>query len=173
MTLHELGASSDEVSLAGLFEGEDPAASGGIRELGDVLSLVVTGGWPQQLQRRDPDRVLRCFRSLARNIATAVGVRTIASDTGLSRDAVTDYMAALERLMVVEDQPAFSVHLRSSRNLRSTPHRHFIDPSLATAALQVDVDGLLKDLNFAGLLLESLGLMAPGARSRSRWVVRT
>lgn len=186
MTLHELGASSDEVSLAGLFDGETPAASKGIRELGDVLSLVVEGGWPQQLhrrdprfvgdyldqiahvdvnvvldsgdrvRRRDPDRVLSCIRSLARNVATPVGVRTIASDTGLSRDAVTAYLAALQRLMVVEDQPAFNVHLRSSRNLRTTPHRHFVDPSLATAALQVDVDGLLRDLSFAGLLFESL-----------------
>lgn len=186
MTLHELGASSVEVSLAGLFEGREAVASGGTQDLGDILSLLVDGGWPQQLhrrdprfagdyldqivhvdvnvvlssgdraRRRDPDRVLRCIRSLARSVATPVGVRTIASDTGLSRDAVTDYLAALERLMVVEDQPAFNVHLRSSRNLRTTPHRHFIDPSLATAALQVDVEGLLKDLNYAGLVFESL-----------------
>ncbi|MGI8874329.1 MAG: ATP-binding protein [Egibacteraceae bacterium] len=188
MTLHEIGASSDEVSLAALFAGEDPAASGGTAELGDVLSPLVTGGWPQQLERqdprfvvdyleqtahvdvnavvggedrqvqrrRDPDKVHTCIRSLARNIATAAGVRTIAADAGLSRDAVTDYLAALQRLMIVEDQPAFNVHLRSSRNLRTTPHRHFVDPSLATAALRVDVDGLIADLNYTGLLFESL-----------------
>lgn len=188
MTFHELGVSSNEVSLAALFAGDDPAASDGTAELGDVLSLLVTGGWPQQLQRedprfvidylkqtahvdvnmvvsseprqvlrrRDPDKVHTCIRSLARNIATAAGVRTIAADTGLSRDAVSDYLAALQRLMVVEDQPAFNVHLRSSHNLRTTPHRHFVDPSLATAALRVDVDGLIADLNYAGLLFESL-----------------
>ena len=188
MTLHEVGASSDEVSLADLFAGRDPAAASGRSDLREVLELVVTGGWPQQLRRadprfvvdyldqivhvdinavsdaagrqvarrRDPKKVLSCIRSLARNVATAAGVRTIASDTGLSREAVTDYLDALERLMILEEQPAFNVHLRSSRNLRTTPHRHLVDPSLATAALQVDADGLLRDLNYTGLLFESL-----------------
>jgi uncharacterized protein len=31
-----------------------------------------------------------------------------------------------------------------------------VDPSLATAALQVDADGLLRDLKYTGLLFESL-----------------
>lgn len=188
MTLHELGASSEEVSLAALLDGDEPAGSGGTDDLGDVLSHVVIGGWPQQLRRpdprfvvdyldqvahidinmavdggrsarrRDPDKVHRFMRSLARNTATAAGERTIAADTNLSRDAVRAYMSALERLMIVEDQPAFNVHLRSSRNLRTTPRRHLVDPSLATAALRVDVDGLIGDLNYAGLLFESLVL---------------
>jgi len=188
MTLHELGASSDEVSLAELFAGNGPAASGGRTDLRDILTLIVTGGWPQQLrrndpqfvvdylnqithidvntvpgvdgkqlvQRRDPKKVQTCIRSLARNIATPASARTIAADTGLSRGAVTDYLDALERLMILEEQPAFNVHLRSSRNLRTTPHRHLVDPSLATAALRVDADGLLRDLAYAGLLFESL-----------------
>lgn len=188
MTLHEIGASSDEVSLTELFTGADPAASGGRSELREVLDLIVSGGWPQQLhradprfvvdyldqtahldinavpgadgrplaRRRDPTRVLTCIRSLARNIATAASARSIAADTGLSREAVTDYLGALERLMIIEDQPAFNVHLRSSRNLRSTPHRHLVDPSLATAALQVSADRLLRDLEYTGLLFESL-----------------
>ncbi|MFP4635941.1 MAG: ATP-binding protein [Nitriliruptoraceae bacterium] len=188
MTLYEIGSSSSEVSLTQLFAGDEPAASSGRTELRDVLDLLVTGGWPQQLQRRDPrfvidyldqtthldinavagadgrqparrrdpKKVLACIRSLARNVATAASARSIAADTGLSREAVTDYLAALERLMILEEQPAFNVHLRSSRNLRSTPHRHLVDPSLATAALRVDTDGLLRDLNYAGLLFESL-----------------
>ncbi len=188
MALHELGASSGEVSLAELFAGRDPAAASGRSDLREVLELLVTGGWPQQLQRadprfvidyldqivhidistvadaegrqlarrRDPKKVMSCVRSLARNVATAVGGRSIAADAGLSREAVTEYLDALERLMILEEQPAFNVHLRSSRNLRTTPHRHLVDPSLATAALQVDADGLLRDLNTTGLLFESL-----------------
>jgi predicted AAA+ superfamily ATPase len=53
MTLHELDASSSEVSLAGLFAGCDPAASSGRNDLCEVLELLVAGGWPQQLQRAD------------------------------------------------------------------------------------------------------------------------
>ena len=188
MTLHELGASSDEVSLAGLFAGEEPKASRGQGDLRHVLQRMVEGGWPQQLsrrddglarsyleqtihadinavptptghppaRRRDPSRVQACIRSLARNVATPVGAQSIAKDAGLSRDAVIDYLQALERLMILESQPAFNAHLRSSRNLRVTPHRHLADPSLAAAALGVDADGLLRDLEYTGLLFESL-----------------
>ncbi|CAN5836083.1 hypothetical protein BH23ACT8_BH23ACT8_10440 [soil metagenome] len=189
MTLHELGASSDEVSLAALFNGEAPTGSGGADDLRGVLELLVSGGWPQQLRRpdrrfvvdyleqtahvdingqagsrgrrrRDPDKVRAFLRSLARNIVTPVGARTIATDTGPSRDAVTDYLDALQGLMIVEDQPAFNVHLRSSRNLRVTPNRHFVDPSLAVAALRTDAEGrrMMADLNYTGLLFESMVL---------------
>ena len=184
MSLHELGASSDEVSLADLFTGGAPTGTGGVAKLTDVLPLLVTGGWPHQLEhpdpqftadyleatahvdinsldrkgtrRRDPAKILACIRSLARNVSTAAGERTIAADANLSRDAVRAYLTALERLLILEDQPAFNVHIRSSRNLRSIPHRHLVDPSLAAAALGRDTDGLLKDLNYTGLLFESM-----------------
>lgn len=185
MTLHELGASSNEVSLAGLFNGVEQSGTGGIDDLPQMLELLVAGGWPGQLERPDPQfvveyleqiahvdvnaavpgpalrqrdhqKVMACIHSLARNVATAAGERTIAKDANLSRDAVRDYLAALTRLMLLEDQPAFNVHLRSSRNLRATPHRHLVDPSLAAAALARDVDGLLADLRYTGLLFESM-----------------
>lgn len=188
MSLFEMGASSEEVSLSSLFDGDAPSATRGTDQLSDVLSLLVTGGWPhqldhperqfvadyleqtthvdinaaagaegQQVQRhRDPEKVFACIRSLARSVATAAGELTIAKDANLSRDAVRDYLAALGRLMIIEDQPAFNVHLRSSRNLRQTPHRHFVDPSLAAAALGADADRLVADLNYTGLLFESM-----------------
>ncbi len=58
--------------------------------------------------------------------------------------------------MVVEDQPAWAPHLRSRSILRRAPTRHFVDPSLAVAALRASPDRLLKDLQLFGLLLESL-----------------
>lgn len=48
---------------------------------------------------------------------------------------MTDYLQALERLMVIEDQPAWAPHLRSRARLRKAPKRHFVDPSLALAAV--------------------------------------
>ena len=110
---------------------------------------------------RDPARVHRFLRSLARNVATAAAVTKLAADTGgagepLARNTVYDYLYALERLMIVEDQPAWQPHLRSRRHLRVTPKRHFVDPSLAVAALGASPERLLKDLNFLGLLFESL-----------------
>ena len=110
---------------------------------------------------RDPARVGRLLRSFARNVATAATATTLAADTGGADGALTDdtareYLSALERLMIVEDQPAWAPHLRSRSILRSAPKRHFADPSLAVAALRAAPDRLLKDLNLFGFLFESL-----------------
>lgn len=111
--------------------------------------------------QRDPARVTRLLASLARNVATHAAATTLARDTGgadgpLKDDTVRDYLGALERLMVVEDQPAWAPHLRSSHRLRTAPKRHFVDPSLAVAALRATPDRLLGDLNLLGFLFESL-----------------
>ena len=66
------------------------------------------------------------------------------------------YLTALERLMIVEDQPVWAPHLRSRSRLRGAPKRHFVDPSLAVAALRADPDRLLQDLTWLGFLFESL-----------------
>ena len=110
---------------------------------------------------RDPQKVWRVLQSLARNISTEAAIATIASDAGGSEgpvdaDTVTSYLGALERLMVVEDQPAWAPRVRSRARLRSAPKRHFCDPSLAAAALEVTPARLLRDLNYFGFLFESL-----------------
>jgi len=111
--------------------------------------------------RRDPQRVQRLLRSLAHNVATEVNVSVLAADAGgdegpLARQTVYDYLDVLARVMVIEDQPAWSPHLRSKATLRSSPKRHFVDPSLAMAALGALPERLLADLNLFGLLFESL-----------------
>ncbi len=40
--------------------------------------------------------------------------------------------------------------------LRKSPKRHFADPSLAIGALSLSTDKILSDLNYLGLLFESL-----------------
>lgn len=112
-------------------------------------------------RRHDPGRVLRLLASLARNIATHAAATTLAKDTGgseasLKDDTVREYLGALERLMVVEDQPAWAPHLRSRHRLRVAPKRHFVDPSLAVAALRATPVRLLGDLKLLGFLFESL-----------------
>ncbi len=111
--------------------------------------------------RRDPVKVGRLLASLARNVATEVADSTLAREasTGaeeMTRNTVLDYLDVLTRLMIIEDQPAWAPHLRSSTPLRQTPKRHFVDPSLAVAALGAGPAFLEKDLNFLGLLFESL-----------------
>lgn len=74
--------------------------------------------------------MLSGIRSLDRDGASAAGARAIAANTSLSREAVTDDLGALGRLMILEEQRAFDAHRRSSRNPRATPHRHLVGPSL-------------------------------------------
>lgn len=111
---------------------------------------------------RDPTRVRRLIASLARNVATYVSMATLGADTAGGEEVpvkphtVAEYLSALERLFVVESQPPWQPHLRSRSRLRSTPKRHFVDPSLAAAALGADPGALLRDLNLLGFLFESL-----------------
>lgn len=111
-------------------------------------------------KRRDPTRLRQLLRSLARNTATEASLATLASDAGgerpLDTNTVRGYLDDLERIFVVEDQPAWSVRLRSKSRLRSTPKRHFVDPSLAVAALGTGPERLLADLGYFGMLFESL-----------------
>ena len=112
-------------------------------------------------RRRDPARVGMLLRSLARNVATPAATATLASGTGEGVSAIrehtaADYLRALERIMIVENQPAWPTHLRSRSVLRSKPIRHLADPSLAVAAVRATPARLLRDLDFLGLLFESM-----------------
>lgn len=189
MCLHERGHSSGAMSLGDLFAGDEPTCPDPGVDLADLVDLIAVGGWPGNLNhpvgaavqsnhdylaqirevdirrleagRRDPLRVERLLRSLARNIATEVKVTTLSKQAGsagdpLARTTTYEYLDALERLMVIEDQPAWSTHLRSAAVLRTTPKRHFADPSLAIAALGASRDRLRSDFEYLGCLFESL-----------------
>ena len=112
--------------------------------------------------KRSPDKVKSLLRSLARNIATTVENTTLSADINekensvLSRPTIIDYIDALKRLMILEDQPAWTPHIRSSSSLRKSPKRHFTDVSLAVAALGANKNSLLNDLKYTGFLFESL-----------------
>lgn len=111
--------------------------------------------------KRDPLKVRLLLQSLARNVSTIAETTTLIKDINensnadLSRPTVSDYLDALERLMAVEDQPAWSTHIRSSATLRKTPKRHLADASLAVATLGLDSASLLNDLRYTGFLFES------------------
>ncbi len=111
--------------------------------------------------RRDPDRVRRLMASLARNVSTQASAASLARDTGddgtpLRIETVGEYLDALERVMVVENQPSWGPHLRSRDIVRAAAKRHFIDPSLAVAAMGASPERLLKDPKALGFLFESL-----------------
>jgi len=164
-------SSDPGLTVAGIAEALALGGWPGLRGRGVPDGLLAVRDYLDEIARvdigrmdgthRDPNRVARLFASLARNVATHAAATTLARDTGgadgpLKDDTVREYLGALERLMVIEDQPAWAPHLRSSYRLRTAPKRHFVDPSLAVAALRATPDRLLDDLNLLGFLFESL-----------------
>ncbi len=112
--------------------------------------------------KRDPVKVRNLLRSIARNTATLVEITTLESDIrekefiDISRPTIYDYLDALDRLMIIENQPSWNTHIRSSYSLRKSPKRHFTDVSLAVATLGLDKEALINDLKYTGFLFESL-----------------
>ncbi|MCL1586965.1 MAG: DUF4143 domain-containing protein [Actinomycetia bacterium] len=111
--------------------------------------------------RRDPALVLQVLRSLSRNVSTEASSRTLAADAGGSGGPIDprtlkSYVGVLERVFVVETQLAWAPQIRSRSVLRKAPKLHFVDPSLAVAALRTGPDQLLSDLSTYGLLFKSL-----------------
>lgn len=112
--------------------------------------------------KRNPEKVRGLLRTLARNVATTVDVTVLEKDIkmnenkDISRPTIYDYLEALNRLMIIEDQPAWSTHIRSSASMRKSAKRHFSDVALAIATLGVGKEALLNDLKLTGFLFESL-----------------
>jgi predicted AAA+ superfamily ATPase len=110
---------------------------------------------------KNPERVRLLLRSLARNISTVANYQTIkqdieATDISISDKTISTYINALRRIFVVEDINAWSPSLRSKTAIRTSEKRHFVDPSLATAVMRINPEGVLADFEYFGLLFESL-----------------
>ncbi|MCY3950108.1 MAG: ATP-binding protein [Acidimicrobiaceae bacterium] len=113
--------------------------------------------------RHHRETMLALTRSVARNVATEARTSKLLADTDpdngqspVARQTAAACLEALRRVFVLEDQPAWPVHLRSRAVLRKSPKRHFVDPSLAAAALAASPEELLGDTRTLGFLFESL-----------------
>jgi predicted AAA+ superfamily ATPase len=160
----ELGELAEKITLGGWPGLIDERAKNGLRFVSDYVSLIAEADLSRVSdKRRDPYKVMRLLQSLARNISTEVTVTALAkdvggSDGGMDDETAVEYLSALERLMAIEDLPAWNTHIRSRDTLRKSPKRHFTDPSLAVGALGLSIDKLTADLNYFGLLFESLAI---------------
>ena len=112
--------------------------------------------------KRDSKKVKALIKSLARNVATSVSNATLIKDIRefegdeIDPNTVASYLDILTRLFIIDNQQAFDMNYRSSTRVAKSPKRHFIDPSLAVAALEMSPSMLLKDLNLFGFIFESL-----------------
>ena len=158
----DIGELAEKITLGGWPGLIGESAASGLRFVSDYVSLIAEVDLSRVSEkRRDPYKVTRLLQSLARNISTEATITALMKDTGgsdgdMDDETVTEYLSALERLMAIENLPAWNTHIRSADMLRKSPKRHFTDPSLAVGALGLSIDKLTADLNYLGLLFESL-----------------
>jgi predicted AAA+ superfamily ATPase len=111
-----------------------------------------------------PERIAALIRSLSRNLSTEATLETLAKETGLTDPApiatstIRKYLDQLTEIFILEELTAWKTHIRSAVQQRLKPKWHFVDPSIATAALRLLPAALLNDLNAYGLFFESLAL---------------
>jgi hypothetical protein len=109
----------------------------------------------------DPNIMRGILGSLARNNATSAKISVLTADmakgdTPVSEQTVGKYLGILRRIFVIDEQSAWSPSLRSRKRMRTSPKRHFTDPSLAAACMEAGPEMIMKDPNTAGFLFESL-----------------
>lgn len=114
---------------------------------------------------RDKEKMEMLLRSLARNESTISGNsvlikdiedNTTESELAISRNTVSDYLNVLNRLHLIENQKSFMYKIRSRSNVGKNPKRHFTDPSLGCAVLNITPEKLMNDLETFGFYFEAL-----------------
>lgn len=114
--------------------------------------------------KRSPERTRTLMRSYARHQGAAVNYSVIAADmqandgSAPDTDTVASYIAALKKIFVIEDMPAWNPNLRSKAAIRTSDTRYFVDPSIGVAALGIGPKDFLNDLNTFGLFFETLAV---------------
>lgn len=112
--------------------------------------------------KRDRNKMEMLLKSLARNESTLASNETLIKDIienqydSINKETVGEYLNVLDKLHLIENQPAFNPNIRSGDNIGKTAKRHFTDPSLACALLGLNYDKLINDLNTFGFLFEAL-----------------
>ena len=112
--------------------------------------------------KRDKHKMRLLLKSLARNESTTVSNATLKNDIkeidneDIDIDTVASYLDALDRLFLLDNDAPFSTNIRSSVRVKQNEKRHFADPSIACALLNLTEEKLIGDLETFGFLFEAL-----------------
>lgn len=118
----------------------------------------------ERFRNKKPEVLRMIIRSYARNISSEAASKTIIEDVRQSNERTMDektyeeYVQALKDLFIISDIDAWSPSIRSKTSIRSTPTRHFVDTSIACAALNIYPQDLLNDLETFGLFFEDFAV---------------
>ena len=148
---------------------------------GDLVRAVLTGGYPEMLQRKDPnrrqvwardyvkaivqrdvrdvaevdklDQVPRLLRVLAHHSGQLTNFARVGGQLGLDDKTTRKYVAVLEQVFLVRRvEPWFRNRLK---RLVKTPRLHFLDSGLLAAMLGATAERIAKNRSVLGPVLET------------------
>lgn len=111
---------------------------------------------------RDKHKVKLLLKSLARNESTTVTNSTLRKDIkeidneDIDIDTVASYLNAFDKLFLLDNDEPFSTNIRSSIRVKQSEKRHFADPSISCALLNLTEEKLINDLETFGFLFEAM-----------------
>ena len=102
---------------------------------------------------RDPVRLRRYFEAYALNSAGTPDDKTIYEAARIRKETAAAYEELLARLFVIEQVPAWTSN--RLKRLVLTPKRYLVDPSLLAYLLRLDVNGVMRDGDMLGRVLDT------------------
>ncbi len=144
-----------EMAVAGGFPDATLRMSAVTRErwLDSYLDQLITRDAVEHAHIRDPARLRRCVEVLALHSASQKSEKSLYDAAGINRATYVAYEQLLQNLMVLDVVPAWTTDGIS--RLARAPKRYLIDASLIAAALRLDVNGVLRDSDLLGRVLET------------------
>ncbi len=112
--------------------------------------------------KRDSRVTQMIMRSYARNISTVAKKTSILADVvssgevSITMPTFDDYLAALNKLFVIQDIHAWCPAIRSKTAIRSQVKRGVIDPSIAVASMGLTPEALMMQLKTFGFIFEQM-----------------
>lgn len=165
-----------EAAMDGQIEGPDVAVLGA-----DLVAMVLVGGFPEMLRRRDPvrrrawardylntlvrrdvsdvadvehrQRMLRLFQVLALHSGQLTNFAHMGGRVGVDDKTARRYVTILEQLYVVRELPPW--FRNRLKRLVKTPKLHFLDSGLLASLLGVTAERIGRERTLFGPLLES------------------
>ena len=117
------------------------------------------------LKNKNIELLQTVLRSFARNISTQAKRTGMIKDIlesgareSLDDDTFSSYEKILKDLFIIYDLPAWNLNLRTSVAVRTAPTHHFIDASIAAAALGINPADLINDLKSFGYFFEDFAV---------------
>ena len=118
----------------------------------------------ENFRNKKPEVMRMILRAYARNISSEASYKTIVADVvanenrSMNDRTFDEYADALRDLYIIEDLDAWNPNLRSKAVVRTTATRHFIDTSIACAALGITPQDFMRDTNSFGLFFEDMAV---------------